>query len=251
MNGTGQGASPPDNSNELVTSDAPPSQDPAVELPMVLERMGQTYRSNPILAVRGQAFINILHQYVASQLNARLTRFARRRGIKVRSEATILGSTKPKNVDIEVIDPENGPLVLIGVRSQMSSVGKNVLTYYEGIVGECISLQQRFPMSTHAYIYLHPLTSIKTGKENESIDHPRYARMYAAITGRTGVDYKNQRGVYDQFAYMVVDFEEQPPELRDDIILAAVPNLDMSIHTFIDRTVDTFKSRLLFWDIFD
>lgn len=75
--------------------------------------------------------------------------------------------------------------------------------------------------------------------------------MYAAITGRTGVDYKNQRGVYDQFAYMVVDFEEQPPELRDDIILAAVPNLDMSIHTFIDRTVDTFKSRLLFWDIFD
>jgi len=106
-------------------------------------------------------------------------------------------------------------------------------------------------MSTHAYIYLHPLTSIKEGKESELIDHARYARMYAAVTGRTGPSYKSLRGIFDQFAYMVVDFEQSPPLLRDDIVKAAVPETDMSIDTFVDRVVRTFNSRLLFWDVFE
>ena len=157
----------------------------------VLGKMGDSYRSDPIAAVRGQRFIKQLHQFVGSQLESRLTAFARKRGIRVVYEATVLGSTKPKDVDVAVIDPANGPLLLVGIRSQMSSVGKNVLTYYEGIVGECISLQDRFPMATHGYIYLHPRTSIMPGKEREAIDHGRYARMYAAVTNRIGPDYKN------------------------------------------------------------
>lgn len=223
---------------------------PIDDLSEVLRQMGYTYRSDPIVAVRGQEFISYLHGFVGNQLEHRLTKFASGRGITVRYEATILGSTKPKDVDVAVVDPKNGPLVLIGIRSQMSSIGKNVLTYYEGIVGECISLQDRFPMSTHGYIYLHPLASIKKGKESESIDHKRYAKMYAAVTGRSGPAYKNFRGIFDEFAYMVVDFEESPPKMRDDIVLAAVPNLDMSINSFISRVIDTFNSRMLFWDVF-
>jgi hypothetical protein len=183
-------------------------------------------------------------------LEARLTRFAVRRGIKVEYEATILGSTKPKDVDVAVTDPQSGPLVLVGVRSQMSSIGKNVLTYYESIVGECISLQDRFPMSTHGYIYLHPMTSIKQGKEREAIDHKRYARMYAAVTGRSGPGYKNLRGIFDQFACMIVDFEENPPKLRDEIVWEAAPSLDMAISTFTERIISTFNARELFWDVF-
>lgn len=243
----------PDNPSEadvIVESQAAGSPDRAIGLSNVLRDMGEVYRSNPELAVRGQVFIKKLHEYVGTQLSARLTRFALHRKIKVRSEATILGSTKPKNVDVAVIDPDNGPLVLIGVRSQMSSVGKNVLTYYEGIVGECISLQERFPMSTHGYIYLHPLASIKEGREREAIDHKRYARMYAAVTGRSGADYKNQRGIFDEFAYMVVDFEASPPKLHDELVRSTIPDRDMSIETFVDRIVERFNSRLLFWDVF-
>lgn len=236
--------------DEVVKSERAGSLDEAVGLSDVLRLMGQTYRSDPKRAVRGQEFIKYLHRYVGSQLETRLTRFAIRRRITVQYEATILGSTKPKDVDVAVIDPDNGPIVLIGVRSQMSSISKNVLTYYEGIVGECISLQDRFPMSTHAYIYLHPLTSILEGKESEPIDHQRYARMYAAVTGRSGPDYKNLRGIFDQFAYMVVDFEQTPPKLRDNVVQGAVAHLDMSINTFIDRIVETFNSRTLFWDVF-
>lgn len=237
-------------SDKIIASERVESQDEAIGLAEVLRQMGDVYRKDPNLAVRGQAFIKYLHRYVGTQLEARLTKFAVRRKITVEYEAKILGSTKPKDVDVAVVDPENGPLILIGVRSQMSSIGKNVLTYYEGIVGECISLQERVPMSTHGYIYLHPLTSIKEGKEKESIDHKRYARMYAAVTGRSGPAYKNLRGIFDQFAYMVVDFERTPPTLHDELVRAAVPDLDMSISTFVNRIIDTFNARTLFWDIF-
>jgi hypothetical protein len=240
----------PSDVDEIVESERAGSPDDAVGLAAVLRQMGETYRSNPEVAVRGQEFIKYLHNYVGTQLEARLTRFARRRKITVRYEATILGSTKPKDVDVAVMDPDNGPLLVVGVRSQMSSVGKNVLTYYEGIVGECISLQDRFPMATHGYIYLHPLTSIKEGKQREAIDHKRYARMYAAVTGRAGPDYKSLRGIFDQFAYMVVDFTETPPKLRDDIVQEGVPSLDMSIDTFVERIIGTFNARTLFWDVF-
>ena len=202
---------------------------PSEDLSEVLRAMGETYRADPTLAVRGQQFINHLHRYLGGQLDHRLTTFARQRKISVQYEATVLGSSKPKDMDVAVLDPTNGPLLLIGIRSQMSSVAKNVLTYYEGIVGECVSLQDRFPMSTYGYVYLHPLTSIKKGKESELIDHKRYARMYAAVTGRSGPAYKNFRGIFDQFAYMVVDFEQAPPKLRDDIVSAAVVDADIHL----------------------
>lgn len=161
--------------NEVEASQLPVRPLPALTLPEVLQQMGREYRADPQLAVRSQHFIKHLHRYIGTQLETRLTVFARKRGIEVQYEAKVLGSTKPKNVDVAVVDPENGPFVLIGVRSQMSSIGNDVLTYYEGIVGECISLQDRYPMSTHGYVYLHPLTSIKEGHEAKNIDHGRYA----------------------------------------------------------------------------
>ncbi len=237
--------------DEIIESERAGLSTGAVGLSDVLRRMGEVYRADPVKAVRGQEFIFHLHKYVGSQLEARLTKFAVNSGIAVRYEATVLGSTKPKNVDVSVIEPNNGPLMLVGVRSQMSSVGKNVLTYYEGIVGECLSLQDRFPMATHGYIYLHPLTSIKEGKQKEAIDHGRYAQMYAAVTGRSGAAYKSLRGIFDEFAYMVVDFEQAPPELYDEVVRRAVPDIDMSINTFVERLIATFNARTLFWDVFE
>lgn len=216
-----------------------------------LLEMKRIYSENPVVAVRGQAFIKILHDFLADQLDARLSAPARRRGIRVMREPMILGSHKPKNVDVAVIDPTNGPLLLVGVRSQMSSVSKNVLNYYEGIVGECISLQDRFPMAVTGYVYLMPLRAIKVGAESQAIDHQRYARMYAQITGRGGQDYKSVRGVYDHFAYMVVDFNEDQPVLLDDLVTAAAPNAQLRVGDFVDRMIATFSERHLFLSVFD
>lgn len=221
-------------------------------LDSVLAAMGSEYRADPVAAVRSQRFIKLLHEYVGTQLEERLTDSAQKRGIQVRYEGKIIGSGKAKDVDIIVSDPDNGPLILIGVRSQMSSIGKNVLTYWEGIKGEGASLQDRFPMSLHAYLYLHPLKSIKEDKEDEPIDHMRYAKMYAHITGRSGQQWYDIRNRFDEFAYMVVDYNKEPPALRDDIVEKAVPKkeVDLSIRTFVDRIIRKYNKREIFWKIF-
>ena len=215
---------------------------------MLLE-MHKVYAKDPDIAVRGQAFIKILHGVLSADLTARLTKNSLRRGVAVTEEATIFGSHKPKDVDVSVIDPSNGPLMMVGVRSQMSSVAKNALTYYEDIIGECISLQDRFPMAVIGYVYLMPVRPIKAGKEHETINHSRYSQLYDAITGREGQAYKDIRGVFDQFAYMIVDFAGNPPTLRDDL-LSPVIDHDLKISSFVDRMIQTFKRRHLFLDIF-
>ncbi|MFN5944966.1 MAG: hypothetical protein ACK5Q4_03645 [Phycisphaerae bacterium] len=219
-------------------------------LDKALQEMHDLYAADSTKAVRGQGFIKTLHGYVAGQIKARLTGEARRAGVTVEEEATIFGSHKPKDVDVSVIHPKNGPLMIIGLRSQMSSVGKNALTYYQDIVGECISLQDRFPLAVIGYVYLHPLRSIKADHEDVVIDHARYAKMYNAISGRSGHDYKSLRGIYDQFAYMVVDFSKSPPTIDDTIVKAAVPQTDLSVRTFVDRMIQTYKDRNLFLDYF-
>lgn len=224
---------------------------PNMTLEECLRTMSDVYRSDPVKAVRGQSFIKLLHKYLADEIRTRLSKKAVRDGIKVVEEATIHGAHKSKDVDVAVIDPANGPLILIGLRSQMSSVGKNALTYYQDIIGECITLQERFPLTVCGYVYLHPLVPVKEGKESENIDHARWARMYEAIAGRDGQMYKSIRGVYDHFAYMVVDFNTDPLQLHDEIAEAVVPDLDMSIATFVDRMIATFKKRNFFLDIFD
>ena len=216
-----------------------------ISLADALLAMGTEYRADPEKAVRSQGFINHLHDYLADDLDSRLTRWARKsRGVYVRKEAKLLGVAKDKSVDVAVIDPQNGPLLIIGARSQMSSIGKNVPGYFEGVIGDAMALEERFPMSTHGYVYLHPLTVIKAGKEAEKLNHARYARMYASITGRSGISYRTVRGVFDQFAYMVVDFTAEPAALRDDVVAVAVPEPDLSVTTFVDRMVETFKSRV-------
>ena len=221
-------------------------------LSAVLADMQGKYRADPVSAVRGQHFIKTLHDHLAGELDARLLPAATRSGIRVMKEVTLFGSHKPKDADVAVVHPHNGPLMIIGVRSQMSSVGNNVLEYYQGIVGECISLQDRFPMATIGYVYLHPLVSKKwrgSGENRQSVDelpdHARYAKMYNAITGREGTAYKDIRGVYDQFAYMVIDFDSSPPTVRDDVVQAGVPitKCDMRIGNFTERMIGTFNER--------
>ena len=218
------------------------------QLDICLRKMAEDYRKDPMRAVRSQSFIKILHDYLKISLESNLSDKAKKDKIEVKLEQTILGSHKSKDVDVSLMHPVNGPLMLIGIRSQMSSIGKNVLNYYEGIIGECISLQERFPLCVYGYVYLMPLESIKEERTEEKIDHERFARMYDQITGRE-INYKNVRGVYDQFSYMVVDFNKNPPKLlvRD---WGKYVTHDLNIETFVNRIIETFKKRNFLIDYF-
>lgn len=223
-----------------------------------LESMKTIFNRDPEAAVRSQEFIKTFHAFIADDLRSFLTEKAANAGVRVVEEAKVFGSFKSKDVDVAVIHPINGPLILAGVRSQMSSVGKNVLTYYQDIIGEAISLQERFPMCTTGYAYLHPLEVKPWLKKNgkwtiaETPNHRRFARMYAGIAGRDDRLYKHLTGSYDQFAYCVADFHSAPVRTRDDIVERAVDDIDMSIRTFVPRLVETFHRRNLWlMDIFE
>ena len=209
-----------------------------------LIQMKDIYEDDPVKAVRSQGFIKTLHGAIADEFRERLSPKAVREGVKVIEEAPIYGSHKKKDVDIAVIHPINGPLMTIGVRSQMGSVGKNALTYYQDIIGECISLQERFPMMTMGYVYLHPVET----HDGEHPNHARYSRMYSSIACRDDRLYKNQVGSYDQFAYMVVDFAQDPPTLKDSVVTDAVTDVDMSINSFVNRMIETFNRRNIWLD---
>jgi hypothetical protein len=202
--------------------------------------MKSIYGQGIAAAVRSQRFIKVMHAKLYEQLDARLSSRARLEGVSVRLEAPVHGSFKDKNVDVAVIHPVNGPLILIGVRSQMSSIGKNVLTYTQDIIGEAVSLQDRFPMAVFAYAYVMPLYPSDQGGP---LDYRRYARIFGNISGRAGASYKAERGRYDHFSFALVDFNRDPPELREDLVAQAAGNIDLRLTNLVDRCIEGFAER--------
>ena len=195
-----------------------------------LQKMKAVYLNAPVASVRSQEFINYLHDFCISELH--------KVGIddnnfQILKEATIYGSHKPKDVDVAVIENINGPQIIIGIRSQMSSVGKNLLTYYEEIIGDCISLHDRFPMAVLCYIYLLPKNPIKKGL-NETVNLERAERLFERIAGRN--DWRDPKDKYEHFAFLKVDFENDRPTLIDTIPL-------LSIDNFFDKIVKTYNDR--------
>ena len=230
------------------------------KLVQCLEQMKQTYLNDPKSSVRGQSFIYHLHRYCVDELykaigsenvqkipleDMRLTSgkphyptvTINPQKYQLMQEATLFGSHKNKDEDIVLTHFSNGPQIAIGVRSQMSSVGKNLENYYEGIIGECISLHDRFPMATLGYVYLLPERSIKPGCENEVIDLQRAESLFKKITERK--DWNNPHDRYEHFAFIKVDFFSNPPR-----VIESSPEL--SITSFFDKLIKTHNDRNLF-----
>lgn len=225
-----------------------------------LAAMKQQYLSDPTKAVRGSGFIYNLHRYCMEELCKAagpkkiqmidLSAMKKPTGkphypavkidpskYQLMPEATLFGSHKNKDEDITLSHYANGPLIAVGVRSQMSSVAKNIENYYEGIIGECISLHDRFPMAVLGYVYLLPVNPIKAEREGEKVDLAKAERLYQKITERR--DWRGPHDRYEHFAFIPVDFSTDPPAL-----LETLPEL--SIETFFDRLVQTYNDRNLF-----
>ena len=224
-----------------------------------LAQMKATYLENPTAAVRGSTFIYHLHRYCVEMLREaidfndvqkiELSEMKQPTGkphypripiepqkYQLMQEATLFGSHKNKDEDIVLSHFANGPQIAIGIRSQMSSIGKNIENYYEGIIGECISLHDRFPMATLGYIYLLPKNPIKPGLR-EDIDLARAETLFQKITGRE--DWHAPHDRYEHFAFLKVDFASDPPTL--------LPTYqELCIDTFFDKLVATHNSRNLF-----
>ncbi len=230
------------------------------ELINCLTNMKEIYLNDPVASVRGSNFIFPLHQYCIEQLKniidpsvniqyIPLSDMVRSKdiphyprvniatnGLQIMQEATLFGSHKNKDADIVLSHYANGPQIIIGVRSQMSSVAKNLENYYEGIIGECISLHDRFPMATIGYVYLLPTAPIKPGL-TEEVKLDKAENLFEKITGRS--DWRDAHDKYEHFAFLKVDFTQNPPVL--------LPTKEiLQIQNFFDKLIDTHNNRNIF-----
>jgi hypothetical protein len=60
----------------IIESERATTHAHGMALSEVLQTMGEIYHADPVVAVRGQKFIQPLHRYLGTQLEARLTSFA-------------------------------------------------------------------------------------------------------------------------------------------------------------------------------
>ena len=203
------------------------------KLSEVITEMKRVFASDPNSAVRGQNFIKLLHQYCIGELKAR--GFSGE--LEPQGEKKILPSHKFKDIDVAVVHPTSGPLLVIGVRSQMSSLSKNFLNYYEMEVGDVSAIHERYPLCVVGLLYLHPTVSILPGKETESFDFDRAEKMFALISGREKVS--DPLTHYEEIAYLRVNFEQNPPTVDK-----AFPTLSqLKIDDFFDKLLQKYTER--------
>ncbi len=203
------------------------------KLNKTLSEMKKTFLADPKTAVRGQGFIKQLHGYCIEELGNR--GFSGE--LEPRGEIRVLTSHKFKDVDVSIVHPTSGPLLIIGVRSQMSSLGKNFLNYYEMEVGEVSAIHERYPLCVVGLLYLHPTKSILPGAKKESFDFDRAEKMFALISDRTKSS--DPQAHYEEIAYLQVDFHKNPPTLNQKF-----PTLEnLRIDNFFDRLLQKYIER--------
>ena len=122
-------------------------------LKLTLKEMKRVFQNDPTAAVRGQNFMKLLHDYCINELKSR---GVVKSGLTLDGEIKVLTSHKFKDMDVALIHPTSGPLLIICLRSQMSSLGKNFLNYYEMEVGDVSAIHERYPLCVVGLMYLHP-----------------------------------------------------------------------------------------------
>lgn len=215
------------------------------DLTNTLIEMKRLYEEDPQKAVRGRGMIKQLHDFSIREL--------KRLGISerkfiIRPEAIIFGTHKPKKVDVAVIHKEAGPLIIISIRSQMSSIDKNFINYYEGIIGDVISLHEKYPDLVVGEIYMLPKETIIRDPDGhrriEPHDLRKKEKLFRRITNRK--DGKDRLDKYEHLAFLAVDFVKKSPEVLD---IPEDPTL--RIEDFYDKLLKTYQERNPFLDILE
>ncbi len=163
---------------------------------------------------------------------------------QMRPELKFMGFLKGKNQDVAILfdgdepAPEKiseGPLenltdpvgedvsersLVVGVRSQMSSVNKNFDTLMERLFAETLNLRLRLPRLVMGEVYMLPVveydsTAMKQNKvawESRPVDIERFVKTFLSFSGRGAHTYDDEYK-YERSALILADYREDPPEV--------------------------------------
>ena len=203
--------------------------------------------------IRSKRLINLLHEYVITELKKRVE------PSWVVTDKKVYGFPKTKEQDIIIQPPQNGrnvsvgPIMAINVRSQLSSIEKNYDTLFERIFAESLNLHNRFPYMVLGYLYLLPKVGYDpdAAKENrvllsERYDFEKYILSFLSIANRTSPS--DMPWKYEKLCLLIVDFESDPPKVMDDMQIFLDEGLVREnfarLYTFEDLAIKAFFDEL-------
>lgn len=237
--------------------------------------------------IRSQGLINHLHEFIKSEL---IRNDVNPKKIfppikATKPELKISGLLKQKDQDICVL-PDNiparpqkidwGPLahenitdqfgkelteqiLVINIRSQMSSLAKNADTLFERTFAEALNLHLAYPKMCLGEVYLIPVyeyddsamksNQVKFKKNKTNV--AKYISFFDFINGRT--DPSSDYNKYERCALLIVDFNHPVPKLyqntselkKDGLVPSNFPIelRNISIDNFIEDLLDTYIKR--------
>ncbi len=229
--------------------------------------------------IRSQKIINIIHDFIKRDFVEN----------KVQSqkifppvgesspEIKIKGFLKSKNQDIVIIpnielipitntdDPRIKRIISVNVRSQLSSLKKNIDTLYERTFAEALNLHLNHPKQCMGEVYLIPTheyddkAMLQNKVEFKSVSNiEEYIRMFQAINNRHSI--KGNEYKYERVCLLIVDFRKKSPKLYSSIKELKMDGLvskntkvnlkNLTISGFTKDMLDIYTKRFGSKDIF-
>jgi hypothetical protein len=132
------------------------------------------------------------------------------------SPTTISDGPNAGEVD-EVGAVTTSKAVVVGVRSQMSSVDKNFDTLMERAFAETLNLRLRTPILTMGEVYLLPLKELddkamlnnKVLFKSKKVNVAKFVKIFNAFSNRASLHIEEQYK-YDSSALVLIDLEQTP-----------------------------------------
>lgn len=186
--------------------------------------------------IRSQKLINLIHEFVKSDfINCGVPSEKIFPPIgNSKPEIKIKGFLKSKNQDVTIIPNEgliastntesrdNEKILSVNIRSQLSSLTKNIDTLYERTFAEALNLHLSYPLQCLGEVYLIPTheyddkAMLKNKVDFKSVSKiESYIKMFQAINNRR--DVKTDGYKYERVCLLIVDFRAEKPKLYNTI----------------------------------
>ncbi len=137
-------------------------------------------------------------------------------------------------MDIAVVHKRAGPLLIISVKSLMSSITNNFTNDYESAIGDAISLHERYPYLIYGYVIIFP-KKVLIRDETFNLDY--YEGFLRKINLRVDEQDKNKK--YERLSMIVGDFKANPPKLSSE----NPSDKNLRIETFIHDICEVLRER--------
>lgn len=222
--------------------------------------------------IRSQRIINYIHEFIKKEFE--------RCGVPTQMIYPPIGSSSPeiklkgflksKNQDIAIIPTEEivsvagtataevEKILSVNIRSQLSSLSKNIDTLYERTFAEALNLHLSYPKQCLGEVYLIPTHEYddRTMVQNRIMFKSAskiedYIRMFQAINNRRATNKDEYK--YERVCLLIADFRQDNPKLYSSIedlkreCLVPENSTDtlenLSIENFAEDLLSVYKDR--------